>query len=95
MLSDREREMLDEIHHELLTDDPDFARSFCVDARRLTRSQLDMRQAAYAAGIILAVLLCFLMLIAGASGPALFFAVAAGSLIWVIRRHRDGSHRKP
>jgi Flp pilus assembly protein TadB len=88
MLSDRERATLDQLQERLLIDDPGFARSFRNDMRRLGPAKPGLRPAVAWAGIVLAGLLCLLMLVAGAGTAALFFAVAAGALVWVSRRRQ-------
>ncbi|WP_445189154.1 DUF3040 domain-containing protein [Pseudonocardia sp. Cha107L01] len=88
MLSDRERETLDEIQLRLLTEDPQFAEAFDRKARGLTARKLDARQATLTVMIVIALLLSVLMIVVQAAGPALLFIVAAGCLIWLRRGHR-------
>jgi hypothetical protein len=91
MLSDHDRETLDEIQHRLMVEDPQFTHSFELKARRLGTSGLDGHPSPLAALIVVAVLLSAFMIIAHASGPALFFAAVASCLIWLwhARRPRD------
>jgi Flp pilus assembly protein TadB len=88
MLSDRERETLDEIQHRLVTEDPQFTAAFESKARRLTVRGLRTHRTAVTALIVVALLLSVFMIVVQAAGPALFFTAAACGLIWL----RRGSH---
>jgi Flp pilus assembly protein TadB len=96
MLSDRERETLDEIQHRLMTEDPQFTGAFDNKARGLAVHRLAARRTALTAMILVALMLSVLMIVVHAAGPALFFTVAACCLIWLRRGHqsRDG-HQGP
>ena len=84
MLSDHERETLREVERQFLAEDPEFARSFDTRARDLGgehRVSVSLQ-----IGIVAAVLLVALMLVAGSPAGALAFATATG-LIWHAWRH--------
>ncbi len=88
MLSDRERETLDQIQRRLLVEDPGFAQSFDADAQRLPPPKpRDRLRWAYTAAIVVAVMLCALMVLAQSPGTALAFAAIAGAL-FMARRWR-------
>ncbi|MGH3825433.1 MAG: DUF3040 domain-containing protein [Pseudonocardiaceae bacterium] len=96
MLSDRERETLDQIQRRLLVEDPGFAQSFDADAQRLPREPRgprDRLRLAYTAAIVVAVMLCGLMLLARSPGTALAFAAIAGAL-FMARRWRHGTNQR-
>ncbi len=97
MLSDRERETLDQIQRRLLVEDPGFAQSFNDDAQRLPReprAPRDRLRLAYTAAIVVAVMLCALMLLAQSPGTALAFAAMAGALFIARRRRHDVNQRE-
>ncbi|MPZ78935.1 MAG: DUF3040 domain-containing protein [Actinophytocola sp.] len=89
MLSDRERETLCEIQRRLVTDDPDFERSF----RAVAVPPPDHRWLAYAIVLVVVALLGTVMALAGAPAAALAFA-ATGGLIWSPRHHRGNADRR-
>lgn len=90
MLSDHERETLQEIQRQLLVEDPDFARSFEVAGQR---SPHRCHRRACTAGVVLALVLSVLMLVAGLSGSAL--VLAAGAALIAVARHRwDDSEQR-
>jgi hypothetical protein len=97
MLSDRERETLREVQNRFVTEDPRFAASF--NAVRPGASSYSVQWAytlpswAYTTAMIVAVVLGVLMLMAGAPGSALVFAVLA-TAISLLRRRRDQTVRR-
>ncbi|MGH3522554.1 MAG: DUF3040 domain-containing protein [Mycobacterium sp.] len=97
MLSDRERETLDQIQRQLLVEDPGFAQSFDSDAQRLpreSRAPRDRHRWAYTGAIVVAVMLCTLMLLAHSPGTALAFAAITGALFMARRRHNINQREK-
>lgn len=94
MLSDRERETLQEIQRRLLVDDPDFVRSFEPTDRPAEQpSPRDRQRRAYTVWIVLALVSSALMLALGLPGTAVVLAAGAG-LIGVERRYRDDLWRR-
>ncbi|MDQ2791897.1 MAG: DUF3040 domain-containing protein [Actinomycetota bacterium] len=89
MLSDRDREALDEIQHQLLVEDPNFGRSFEVGAHRLARQRWYRRRRAYTIAMVVLAMLSVLMLVLGSPTNALVLAAMA-ALLWE-RRRRPGS----
>lgn len=85
MLSDHELKTLLDIEHRLLAEDPGWARTFDTVGQRTPR-QRAFGAAAHIVTIVLAVALTVLMMAAHAPGPALFFAVVSGLLIWLVQR---------
>lgn len=83
MLSDHEREALQEIQRQLLVEDPDFARSFEMAGQRSPHSR---HRRACTVSVVLALVLSLLMLIAGLPGTALL--LAAGAALIAVARHR-------
>lgn len=92
MLSDRDRETLNEMQRRLTTEDPQFAGSFDLTARRLAVRRPGPPRASMTILIVIALLLTALMIVVHAASPAVFFTAAACYLIWLRRgRHaRDG-----
>lgn len=88
MLSDREREVLDDIQRRLLVEDPGFQRSFEAGACRLERRRRGHRRWAYSGAIALIAMLGVLMWVAGSPNIALVLAAMAG-VIWEARRRSD------
>ncbi len=82
MLSDHERETLQEIQRQLLVEDPGFARSFEVAEQR---SPHDRRRRACTVSAVVALVLSLLMLVAGLLGTAL--VLAAGAALLAVARH--------
>lgn len=82
MLSDRERETLQEIQRRLQVEDPDFARSFEPTEHR---SPHDRHRRACTVSVVLALVLSLLMLVAGLPGSALL--LAAGAALIAVARH--------
>jgi hypothetical protein len=97
MLSDRERQTLDEVQHRFVTEDPRFAASFnAVWPRASTYSvqwAYTLPSWAYTTAMIVAVEFGVLTLIAGAPGTALVFAALA-TAINLLRRRRDQTVRR-
>lgn len=97
MLSDRERQMLDEVQRRFVTEDPRFAASF--DRVGPGASSYSVRWAytlpswAYTTAMFVAAAFGVLMLIAGAPGTALAFAALA-TAISLLRRRRDQTGRR-
>jgi hypothetical protein len=83
VLSDQERKVLDELERQFMAEDPEFARSF--PAREQCPPRAHHRPATKVA-IVVALLLCALMLVAGSLSGALAFVGATG-LIWVMWRY--------
>lgn len=94
MLSDHERETLDEIQHRLVAEEPQFARSFESRARRLGVRGRRLRQTGVTVLIVTALLLAAFMIVVHAVGPALFFSAAACCLVWLRRGRRAGAGRR-
>lgn len=84
MLSDRERETLNEIQRQFWDEDPNLASSLETIERRLTR---DLRRSVYAISIAVTTPLSLLMLVVGPPAGALLFAALAG-WAWLARRRR-------
>jgi hypothetical protein len=85
MLSDRERETLDEIQHRLAIEDPQFAGFFHLETRRLAAHGRGFPQAALIVLIVISLMLSVLMIVVHALGPTLFFTGVAWSLVWLRR----------
>ena len=83
MLSDHEQERLRALERPFRAEDPEFTRSFDTRARHLRRQHGD--SVSLKIGIVAAVLLGALLLLAGSPGGAPAFAAAVG-LIWLVRR---------
>jgi hypothetical protein len=89
VLNEHERKTLREVEHQLMADDPEFARAFEARQARLQRHPgLRGTGIAVVAGILLAAL----MLIAGSLTGALAVAVTTW-LIWMAYRRAAG--RRP
>lgn len=86
MLSDREREELQDLERRLVADDPAFRRSFDDHAERLGSRRPG---AGATTALVAAVLLAALMLLVGSPGGALAAAAATG-LVWLAFRYGDG-----
>jgi Protein of unknown function (DUF3040) len=69
------------LERQLRAQDPKFAESFATRARHLRRGD----SVSFTIGIVAAVLLGALLLLAGSSGGALGFAAAVG-LVWRLQR---------
>lgn len=96
MLSDHERETLQELERQFVAHDPEFPRSFDVRAQRLGRKRLGMSATI---AIMVVMVLCPLMLAVGSPGGALGFA-AVTAMVWLAwwdsgrrRRLREESDR--
>jgi hypothetical protein len=97
VLSDREREILEEMQHRLVTEDPDFARSFEEVGRR-GDSHISLHRAfevprwAFPAAVFVAAAFSVLMLLALAPWTALLFMTLAivTAVAWY---HRDDEAR--
>lgn len=89
MLSEHERRTLREVERLLLTEDPDFARSFDARSRSL-------QHAPDAVGlkilVVAGLLLSALMLVTGSLSGAAAFAVATG-IIWSVWRFSGAAPR--
>jgi hypothetical protein len=83
VLSDRERETLREVERGLLTDDPDFARSFAARAQDLPRRKGGVGNKIFLAS---GFLLSTLVLAAGSLAGAAAFAVTT-VLVWMAWRY--------
>ncbi len=102
MLSDREREALHEIQHQLLVEDPGFAQSFDTEtqsldttAQRPHRGWPDQTRRLYTILLVLSSTYGVILLLAGSPASALALAAMA-ALCWEARRRRDGtSHQRP
>lgn len=87
MLNDHERETLLDIERQLLAEDPAWIMAFDATDRRMSR-QRTFELTFHIVAMVLSVALAALMAAAHAPGPALFFAMVTGVLIWLIRRLR-------
>lgn len=83
MLSDHERETLQEIQRQFLVEDPGFARSFEAAEQRSPHGR---HRRACAVAVVLAMVCSLLMLVAGLPGTALL--LAAGAALIAVPRHR-------
>jgi Protein of unknown function (DUF3040) len=98
VLSDREREILHEMQRRLVTEDPDFARSF-QEAGRRGDSHFSLQRAyetprwAYTAALVVSVAFSVLMLVALAPWTALLFMTLA-VMTAMARYHRDDEARQ-
>lgn len=90
MLSDREREELDEIRNRLATDDPEFVELFGPGSRRLGVLDPSRREAAATVLLVVTLLLSLLMIVVHAPGPALLFTGLACWEICLRARHPIG-----
>ena len=86
MLSDREREVLNEIQRQFLLEDPGLARSLAAGQQPRSTSQLRL---AYSVTIVVALALGGLVLLAGSVLGALVFAAVAGGVALVRRCQAD------
>lgn len=95
MLSDRDREALDEIQQGLMNEDPQFTGTFERTARDLAVRGPGARRTALTVMLVIALMLTVLMIVVHAAGPALFFTAVACWLIWLKwgRPARDGPQR--
>jgi hypothetical protein len=87
MLSDQERTALRDIEARVVTDDPSWARAFDVTAARVARQRV-RETAFHLVAVVVWTAMAALMVMAGAPGPALFFAALTGLSVWMIRRLR-------
>ncbi|WP_219417390.1 DUF3040 domain-containing protein [Pseudonocardia nigra] len=83
MLSDRERNALDEVERRLTADDPTFVRAFDVNERRLLHNRRHRRGARIAA--VVALLLSAVLLLAGSPGAAIAVA-STTTVVWLVGR---------
>ncbi|MEV4078281.1 DUF3040 domain-containing protein [Nonomuraea fuscirosea] len=89
MLDDYEREALREIQHQLLVEDPDFAKSFGTDAQRLHRAATpDLSRRAYTVMLVFSSAFAVILLLAGSPVLAVLFAALTG-WVWYARSHRS------
>lgn len=91
MLSDREWKTLRDVERRMLTDDPQFARSFATSAEELGRGHLD--GLGLQIFLVCGALVGALLLVAGSLAGALGTAAATGSIWWAWRSSTTGSHR--
>jgi hypothetical protein len=93
VLSDRERETLREVERRILSEDPEFARSFDAHAQRLPHASpggVGIR-----IFLVVGLLLSALVLVAGSLSGAVAFATTTG-LIWLAWRFsRESSQQSP
>lgn len=87
MLNDHERETLLNIERQLQAEEPRWAQTF-DDAGKPTARRRAFAWTAHIVGLLLAIALTVLMVAAQAPGPALFFALVSGLLIWLVHRLR-------
>jgi Flp pilus assembly protein TadB len=87
MLSDQERTALRDIEARVLAEDPSWARAFDVTAARVARRRAH-ESAFHLVAVVVWTVMAALMVVAGAPGPAVFFAALAGLSAWMIRRLR-------
>lgn len=85
MLSDRERDTLDEIQHRLMIEDPQFTAAFQLESRGLMARGRRLLSTALSVLIVLSLLLSLLMIAVHALGPMLFFTGVGWWLIWLRR----------
>ncbi|WP_433782687.1 DUF3040 domain-containing protein [Actinomycetospora sp. CA-101289] len=85
MLSDQERIALRDIEARMVADDPSWARAFDVTAARVARQRAH-ETAFHVVAAVVWTAMAVLMVVAGAPGPAVFFAALAGLSAWMIRR---------
>jgi hypothetical protein len=81
MLSDRDRETLDEIHHCLMIEDPQFAAAFNNEARGLEPHGRGGRRIALTVMIVIALMLSVVMIVVHAVGSAWLLIAVAGWLM--------------
>ncbi len=84
MLSDHEWKTLREVERRILTEDPEFARSFESSAHSLRREHLD--GVGLTIFLVSGLLLSALLLVIGSLGGAVAFAITTG-LIWWAWHH--------
>jgi hypothetical protein len=94
MLSDRDRDTLNEIQHRLMMEDPQFSEAFHLESRGLSGRRRRLQSAALTALIALSLLLSVLMIVVHALGPTLFFAGMGWWLIWLRRTVLSHSRRR-
>ena len=87
MLSDQERIALRDIEARVLAEDPSWARAFDVTAARVARQRAH-EKAFHLVAVVVWTAMAALMVMAGAPGPAMFFAALTGLSVWMIRRLR-------
>jgi Flp pilus assembly protein TadB len=98
VLSDREREILQEVQRQFVTEEPDLVRSFTEVGRRgdstfsLPRAY-EVPRWAYTAALIVSVAFSVLMLLALAPWTALVFMVLAIVIAVARFRRCDAAHR--
>lgn len=95
MLSDHDHEMLDEIQHQLASDDPEFTSAFDHQARRLGVAGPGRHQRLITVLIVVTFLLTAFMIVVQAAGPAFFFTAVDCGLIWLWHAHRSHDGPEP
>jgi Flp pilus assembly protein TadB len=83
MLDDNERNTLREVERRLLSEDPEFARTFDARAQRLSRAS--GAWSGIKIFLVAGLLVSALVLLAGSLSGAVVFAIATG-LIWLVWR---------
>jgi len=86
VLSDREREALNEIERQLAVEDPGFSRTFHAVGQSPPYNQVRL---AYAVTIVVAIVLGLIVLLAGSVLGALVFAAVAGGVAVAWYCHGD------
>jgi len=89
VLSDRERETLEEIQRRLLLEDPGFAQSFSTRGRRLRRSR-GLSRRVYTILLVFSAAFAVLGVVVGSPGSALVLAAVAAVIWEARRRHGTG-----
>jgi Flp pilus assembly protein TadB len=87
MLSDQERTALRDIEARIVAEDPSWARAFDATAARVAGQRVG-ETAFHLVAVVLGTAMAVLMVMAGAPGPAVFFAALTGLSVWMIRRLR-------
>jgi hypothetical protein len=94
MLSNHDRETLDEIQHRLMVEDPAFTSSFEVKARALGAGGPGRHPRLVATLAMVSLLITAFMIVVEAAGPAFFFtAVDCGLIWWWLSRCPGGQHQ--